>query len=132
MAFVQFSKVSLAFGDRDILKDVSINLQSGSKVALTGTNGAGKSTLLKMLSGNLVPSIIENCDGKILIDNIDLYNANSNNSTFLKEKIGFVYEQPFFYEEETVCSAGCRHDPVSAGRLRQANPPRRRACSPSA
>ena len=39
MAFVQFSKVSLAFGDRDILKDVSINLQSGSKVALTGTNG---------------------------------------------------------------------------------------------
>lgn len=55
MAFVQFSKVSLAFGDRDILKDVSINLASGTKSALTGANGSGKSTLMKVLAG-LVPS----------------------------------------------------------------------------
>ncbi|MCR5763812.1 MAG: ABC-F family ATP-binding cassette domain-containing protein [Treponema sp.] len=51
MAFVQFSKVSLAFGDRDILKDVSVNLQTGSKAALTGANGAGKSTLIKIMAG---------------------------------------------------------------------------------
>lgn len=51
MAFVQFSKVNLAFGDRDILKNVSINLQSGCKFALTGANGAGKSTLIKVLAG---------------------------------------------------------------------------------
>ena len=55
MSFVQFSKVSLAFGDRDILKDVSINLQTGSKVALTGANGAGKSTLIKVLAGITKP-----------------------------------------------------------------------------
>ena len=51
MAFVQFSKVSLAFGDRDILRDVSLNLQAGTKAALTGANGAGKSTLIKILAG---------------------------------------------------------------------------------
>ena len=51
MAFVQFSKVSLAFGERDILKDVSVYLQSGSKSALTGANGAGKSTLIKIMAG---------------------------------------------------------------------------------
>ena len=51
MAFVQFSKVSLAFGERDILKDVSVYLQSGSKAALTGANGAGKSTLIKIMAG---------------------------------------------------------------------------------
>ena len=51
MAFVQFSRVNLAFGDRDILKNVSINLQSGCKFALTGANGAGKSTLIKVLAG---------------------------------------------------------------------------------
>ena len=55
MAFVQFSKVSLAFGDRDILKQVSINLQTGSKVALTGANGSGKSTLIKVLAGLIKP-----------------------------------------------------------------------------
>ena len=55
MAFVQFSKVSLAFGDRDILKDVSVNLATGSKVALTGANGAGKSTLIKIMAGLTEP-----------------------------------------------------------------------------
>ena len=51
MAFVQFSKISLSFGDRDILKDVSINLAEGTKAALTGGNGSGKSTLIKILAG---------------------------------------------------------------------------------
>jgi len=55
MAFVQFSQVSLAFGDRDILNNVTINLQTGSKVALTGANGAGKSTLIKVLAGLTPP-----------------------------------------------------------------------------
>ncbi len=55
MAFVQFSQVSLAFGDRDILKNVSVNLQSGSKVALTGANGSGKSTLIKVMAGIVQP-----------------------------------------------------------------------------
>lgn len=51
MSFVQFNKVSLAFGDRDILKDVSVNLSSGTKAALTGANGSGKSTLIKVMAG---------------------------------------------------------------------------------
>lgn len=55
MAFVQFSQVSLAFGDRDILKNVSVNLQTGSKAALTGANGAGKSTLIKIMAGLTEP-----------------------------------------------------------------------------
>ncbi|WP_191016210.1 ABC-F family ATP-binding cassette domain-containing protein [Treponema zioleckii] len=59
MAFVQFSQVSLAFGDRDILKNVSVNLQTGTKAALTGANGAGKSTLIKVMAGLVQPD-----DGK--------------------------------------------------------------------
>ena len=55
MAFVQFSKVSLAFGDRDILKDVSVNLAAGTKAALSGANGSGKSTLMKIMAGEIAP-----------------------------------------------------------------------------
>ncbi len=54
-AFVQFSQVSLAFGDRDILKNVSVNLATGTKAALTGANGAGKSTLIKIMAGLTQP-----------------------------------------------------------------------------
>jgi ATP-binding cassette subfamily F protein 3 len=53
MAFVQFSKVSLAFGDRDLLKDVSLHLAAGSRACLAGANGSGKSTLMKVIAGEL-------------------------------------------------------------------------------
>ena len=55
MAFVQFSKVSLAFGDRDILLNASLNLSAGSRAALAGANGAGKSTLMKVIAGKIQP-----------------------------------------------------------------------------
>jgi ATP-binding cassette subfamily F protein 3 len=53
MAFVQFSRVSLAFGDRDLLKEVSLHLSAGSRSCLTGANGSGKSTLMKVIAGVL-------------------------------------------------------------------------------
>jgi ATP-binding cassette subfamily F protein 3 len=53
MAFVQFSRVSLAFGDRDILKEVNLHLAAGSRACLAGANGSGKSTLMKVIAGAL-------------------------------------------------------------------------------
>ncbi|MDR2069007.1 MAG: ATP-binding cassette domain-containing protein [Spirochaetaceae bacterium] len=53
MGFIQVTKTSLAFGDRDILKDITIHLAAGSKAALTGANGSGKSTLMKIIAGKL-------------------------------------------------------------------------------
>jgi len=51
MAFVQFSGLSLAFGDRDILKNISLRLAEGTRSCLTGANGCGKSTLIKIIAG---------------------------------------------------------------------------------
>lgn len=85
------------------INNISCEFNSGEITGLLGVNGAGKSTLLKLLSGNLVPSVTENSNSKILIDSVDLYdNSLKDNTSLLKEKIGFVHEQPFFYEEETV------------------------------
>ncbi|GHU30029.1 ABC transporter ATP-binding protein [Spirochaetia bacterium] len=51
MAFVQLSKTSLAFGDRDILSGVTLYLSSTSRAALAGANGSGKSTFMKIIAG---------------------------------------------------------------------------------
>ncbi|MFW6312409.1 MAG: ABC-F family ATP-binding cassette domain-containing protein [Spirochaetota bacterium] len=51
MAHVQANGISLAYGDRDILSNVSLNLASGDRCALSGANGSGKSTLMKILAG---------------------------------------------------------------------------------
>ena len=47
--------VSLGFGDRVLLDQVSFAVRQGEKVALIGRNGAGKSTLLKMIAGHAEP-----------------------------------------------------------------------------
>ena len=51
MATLQVQNLCLAFGDRDILDDVSFILTDISRTALCGGNGSGKSTLLKVVSG---------------------------------------------------------------------------------
>ncbi len=42
-----------SFGDKKVLKDISLNITRGEKVAVIGANGIGKSTLLKILGGSL-------------------------------------------------------------------------------
>ena len=52
---VVFDKVSLAFDDRVILKDVSFTLLKGHTKIILGASGAGKSTILKLILGLLRP-----------------------------------------------------------------------------
>lgn len=51
MSFVQFSKLNLAFGEREILKNVTITMDKNTRAALSGANGSGKSTLMKVMAG---------------------------------------------------------------------------------
>ena len=55
MAFVQLSGISVAFGDRDILSNVTLNLNDTSRTSLSGSNGSGKSTLMKIIAGITQP-----------------------------------------------------------------------------
>jgi ATP-binding cassette subfamily F protein uup len=48
--------VSVAFGTRDVLHDVTLRLGPGDRMALLGANGSGKTTLLNLLAGDLQPT----------------------------------------------------------------------------
>ncbi|MBS1576854.1 MAG: ABC-F family ATP-binding cassette domain-containing protein, partial [Bacteroidetes bacterium] len=48
---VELKNVSKAFGDNVIIKDSSIEIDRGDKIALIGANGKGKSTLLRIIAG---------------------------------------------------------------------------------
>ncbi len=47
--------ISKAFGDREIIRDLSLRVMRGDRVALIGPNGSGKTTLLRMLMGQMEP-----------------------------------------------------------------------------
>jgi iron complex transport system ATP-binding protein len=49
--------VSAGYGGRPVLRDVDLEIEPGSWVAIVGPNGAGKSTLLRLLTGLLAPAI---------------------------------------------------------------------------
>jgi len=48
--------VTFAYGDTTVLREVSLALAAGDRVALLGRNGAGKSTLIRLVTGLLRPS----------------------------------------------------------------------------
>ena len=49
---IRLDNISLSYGSRTILRDVSLHLHAGEFCALVGRNGAGKSTLLRALTSN--------------------------------------------------------------------------------
>jgi ATP-binding cassette subfamily F protein 3 len=57
MPSVILTEASLAFGERNILKSVNLNLPKNRKLALAGANGSGKTTLLRILIGELKPDL---------------------------------------------------------------------------
>ena len=52
---IEFHKVRKQFGSRDILDDVSFQVNPGERVGVVGPNGAGKSTIFEMIQGTLSP-----------------------------------------------------------------------------
>jgi phospholipid/cholesterol/gamma-HCH transport system ATP-binding protein len=52
---IVFDAVSLAFDDKEILRDVSFTLQTGHTKIFLGASGAGKSTILRLILGLLKP-----------------------------------------------------------------------------
>ncbi len=59
---IKVNNVSKSFGDFDVLRDISFEINYFSKTGIVGANGAGKSTLIKMITGDITPD-----SGKITV-----------------------------------------------------------------
>ena len=84
---IKIDKVSKIYGREKIVENLSLNIEDGSVFGFLGPNGAGKTTTIKMLVGLSEPT-----KGKIIVDN-----SNPQKSS-TKEKIGFMPEDPYFYD----------------------------------
>jgi putative ABC transport system ATP-binding protein len=90
---IDLKNITLTFpdGDRRVtaLNDVSLHVEAGSVVAITGASGSGKSTLLAVASTLLTPD-----SGTVTIDGIDAANLDAGQRSALRrERIGIVFQQ---------------------------------------
>lgn len=63
MARLTLKNITKSFGDTEVLKDISLDVEDGEFLSLVGQSGCGKSTLLRIISGLEAPS-----RGEILLD----------------------------------------------------------------
>ncbi len=80
---LQINHISKAFGDKQVLADISFSADSGQAVALLGGNGAGKTTLLRIITRLLQPD-----SGTVLFDGHPLNQANLRQMGYLPEERG--------------------------------------------
>ena len=82
-------KADIHRGGRDVLDGVSINIQSGERVAILGATGSGKSTLV-----NLIPRFYDVDSGVIQIDGLDVRDWEPES---LRKRIGVVLQQTILF-----------------------------------
>ncbi|HEY3420529.1 MAG TPA: heme ABC exporter ATP-binding protein CcmA [Methanomassiliicoccales archaeon] len=82
-----------SYGRKEVLKGVSLSLESGKMMAILGPNGAGKTTLLRIIA------TLSSADkGQVLIDSIDI----RADPVEARRAIGAVMHAPLIYDELTV------------------------------
>jgi ATP-binding cassette, subfamily B, multidrug efflux pump len=86
---VQFSNVSVHYGDRPALENVTMRIPAGMTVAIVGHTGSGKSTL-----AHLVPRLLDPTRGEVTLDGIDLREFSPEE---LRMHIGYVPQETFLF-----------------------------------
>jgi len=88
---ITFDKVSLFYGDKQALHDVSLEAKAGEMIALIGDSGGGKSSLMNMLMRFYDPS-----SGSIKINNIDLKTFNFHE---LRYNVAMVTQRVYIFHD---------------------------------
>ncbi len=89
---IRFENVSFTYpgGTQPALKNISLHLKPGEKLAIVGENGSGKTTLIKLLTRLYNPE-----SGRILLDGLDLQEWDVD---LLRQRIGVIFQNFVRYQ----------------------------------
>ncbi|OGV55902.1 MAG: hypothetical protein A2X49_07915 [Lentisphaerae bacterium GWF2_52_8] len=98
---VELRDVSVAFGERKLFENISLEIEPGSRIGIIGPNGAGKTTLIKTVLGMIPPS-----KGEVFISSntrfnyIDQERLTLDDEKSVLEEIGEGYDYVMLGEEK--------------------------------
>ena len=89
---IDVEKLNFYYGDKRALQDISIRIKPNLVTAFIGPSGCGKSTFLRTLNrmNDIIPGT--HADGKILIDNVDIYKSGMD-VVQLRRRVGMVFQK---------------------------------------
>ena len=94
---VVFDRVSFAFDEHVILRDVSFSVLKGSMRILLGASGVGKSIVLKLILGLLRPDA-----GTILVNGHRVDNASEHDLLRIRADVGMLFQESALFDSLTV------------------------------
>jgi len=86
---LEFRHVGFRYGNRKVIKDLTLNIRAGEMIGIVGHTGAGKSTLI-----NLVCRFFDVAEGAIYADGVDI---RSYRVSDYRRNIGIVLQDPFLF-----------------------------------
>ena len=97
MTMIKVEHLKKSFGKKEVLKDISANVEKGKVISIIGPSGSGKSTFLRCLNVLETPT-----SGKIIFDGQDLTHISEKELDILREKMGMVFQQFNLFPNMTV------------------------------
>jgi len=94
---IVFDDVSLAFDDKEILRNVSFTLRTGHTKIFLGASGAGKSTILRLILGLLKPDA-----GSIFVNGERVDNMSEDDLMKVRADLGMVFQEGALFDSLTV------------------------------
>lgn len=83
--------VSLSYGEKQILRNINLEIKKNQSIALVGESGSGKSTLSYLISGLIKPT-----SGTYTVDGVDINDLNLDD---FRTKIGFISQDPVVFND---------------------------------
>lgn len=94
---IDLSNVNLEFGDRVILKDISLSINKGEIAIILGPSGAGKSSILKIILGLWQPD-----SGKVFVDGTNITGLSEKEILPIRRKMGIVFQANALFDSLNV------------------------------
>jgi ATP-binding cassette subfamily B protein len=86
---IELQNISVFYGEKPVLKKVSLELKAGTRTAVIGPTAAGKTQLLYLITGLILPN-----EGSVLFDGT---NINDYNKETFQHQIGFVFQDSIIF-----------------------------------
>lgn len=94
---ITIEQVSKSFGEKQVLRGVSLTIPNGQTMCIVGKSGCGKSVLLKIIVGLLAPD-----SGTVRIDGVSVGQLSREQLYQIRRRIGFVFQAAALFDSLTV------------------------------